>query len=91
MGRPERSRRISKGGIPFFGKSIPRANHLADVAAENPIAHIVTHFSRNVLFELNGEIGNATGRVDGAIGENAIRGASFDATRACTTMICDER
>src|SRR5215212_10306870 len=73
--------------VTFDSESIPGADHLADVTPENPIAHFGSQFWRNVIFEFNGKVGNAAGRVEGAIWKNAVRRAGFDATPAGAAMI----
>ena len=70
---------LSESGIPFPGESIPRADHLADVASEHPIANLLAQFDRNFVFQFDSEIGNAAGRVDGAVREDTVGGAGFDA------------
>lgn len=81
----------SKNIIPFRCESIPRANHLADIAAEDPTADLLAQFCWDVVFELDREIGNATGRVDGSIRKDAVCGAGVDAARTRATMIGYQR
>lgn len=81
---------IRKSGIPFRRESIPWADHLADVASKNPIAYFFAQFNRDVVFEFDGEIGDAARRVECAVWQNAIGGAGGDATRACAAMVGDE-
>ena len=81
----------SKGRITFTCEAIPRADHLADITSKNPITDFFAQSDWDVIFEFDGEIGNAAGRVDRTIREDAIRGAGFDTTRAGAAVIGDER
>lgn len=47
---------IQKCRITFGRESIPRADHLADVASENPVADFFAQFNGDVVFEFNGEV-----------------------------------
>ncbi len=76
--------------ITFSCESIPRADHLADVAAEYPISHLVTQINGNLIFQFDGEIRNAASRVNGAVRKDAVGGAGFDAERAGTAMVGDK-
>src|SRR5512134_671798 len=81
--RPEMRRRVvSKSRIPLSCESIPRADHLANVTSKNPTADFFPQFGWDIVFEFDGEIGDAAARVDRAVRKDAIRGAGFDATPA---------
>src|SRR5512142_2450780 len=82
---------LPKGSVPFPRESIPWTDHLADVTSKDPIAHFLAQFRWDVLFEFDGEIGDAAARVEGAVREDAVRGASFDAAATCAALVCDER
>ena len=82
---------IPKGGIALHCKSIPGADHLANVASESPIADEGAQFGWDVVFELNGEIGYAAAGVERTVGEDALGGAGGDAARARATMVGDHR
>src|ERR1051325_8578141 len=81
---------ITKSRVTFFCESIPRTDHLADVTAEDPTADLFAQFCRNLLFQFDRKIRNAALRVKCTVWQNAIRGAGFDTTRTCATMIGDE-
>src|ERR1044071_8879470 len=76
--------------VSFPSESIPGTDHLADVASKNPIPDLFSQFNWNAIFKFNGEVGDTAGRVDGAVGENTVRRAGFDAACAGTAMICDK-
>src|SRR5688572_29476020 len=82
---------IPKSRITLTCESIPRTNHLANVTSKNPIADFFTQIGRDIIFEFDGEIGDATACVNGAIRKDAIRGAGFDATPAGAAVIGDKR
>src|ERR1044072_7864435 len=77
--------------VSFPSESIPGTDHLADVASKNPIPDLFSQFNWNAIFKFNGVVEDTAGRVDGAVGENTVRRAGFDAACAGTTMIRDER
>jgi len=91
IGQGVRRACICKGRIALARESIPRADHLADVASEDPPPNFVAQFQRDIVFEFDGEVRDATRRVEGAIGENATGGAGSDAARARAAVIGDER
>src|SRR6266498_469004 len=82
---------IFKRRVACICESIPRADHLTDVAAKDPIAHFVTQFSRDVLFEFDGEIGDTTACVNGTVWKNTIGWAGFNAACTRAAVIGDER
>ena len=90
LGQGTRRGFFVKDSITFARESIPRADHLADIAAENPIPNLFTELRRDVILEFNGEIGNTAPRIDGAIRKDAIGGAGVYAASACAAMIGDE-
>ena len=63
---------------------------LTGVTSENPILHKRAQFFGNVVFEFDGEVGDAAARVEGAIGEDALRGAGFEAACAGAAVVGDE-
>ena len=78
---------IHKGRVAFGRETIPRADHLADVTSENPFANFVTQLYGDIVLEFDGEIGNAATRVEGAVWQNTIGRAGFDAARTGSTMV----
>ena len=77
---------LSENWIPLPGESVPRADYLADVTAEHPVADPIPYFNRNFVFQFDGEIRNAAGRIDGAVREDTVGGAGFDRTqKICTS------
>src|SRR5688500_7818695 len=89
----QRSRRVlsPKGRVTLHCKSIPGADHLANVASESPIADQRAQVGWDIVFEFDGEIRNAAFGIECAVGEDALSGAGGDAARACATMISDHR
>jgi hypothetical protein len=77
--------------IALMGEPVPWADHLADVASESPIPHLIAEFNRNVIFEFDGEIRDAACRVECSVWQDAISGAGLDAACACAAMVGDER
>src|SRR5687767_6581045 len=86
------SRALSpKGRVTLHCKSIPGADHLANVASESPIADQRAQVGWDFVFEFDGEIRNAASGIESAVGEDALGGAGGDAACACATMISDHR
>ena len=81
---------ISKNRVTLSRESIPRAYHLADITSKNPVADFFAQLGWDVIFEFNGEIGDAAARVNRTVREDAIRGAGFDTTSAGAAVIGDE-
>jgi len=80
-----------KSRVALGRKAIPRADHLADVASENPVSDLFTQFNGDVILEFDGEIGDTSCCVECAIGEDAIGGTGFDTTCAGAAMVGNER
>lgn len=72
------------------GESIPRTDLLTDVTPEYPILHVWTDVFGDVNFVFDGEIGNATARIQGAIEENGVCRACIDAAGASPAMVSHE-
>ena len=80
-----------KSGFRSVGRAaIPGAHILTDVATENPIANFFAQLQGNIILEFDGEIRDATTRIDGAIRQDAIGGAGLNATRASAAVTGDE-
>lgn len=66
---------------------IPRADLLTDVAAIHVPPDAVAKVIGDALLQLDGQIGNAAGRVENAVGDQRLSRARLDAERAGTTSI----
>ena len=61
--------------------AIPRADVLADVAADDGVADVRAKFFRNFAAKLDGEIRDAAARVENVGLREGLRGASVEAAR----------
>ncbi len=82
---------IPKSRVAFTCESIPWADHLADVTSENPTASLFTQLGWNIILQFNGEIRNATSRVNCAVRKDAVRGAGINTACTCAAMIGNKR
>jgi hypothetical protein len=75
--------RSKSGFAGWVRKAIPWANLLAHVTTKDPLADEVMQLGREIASQFNGQVRNATARVQGAVGRDALRRTCFDA--ACTS------
>ena len=79
-----------EGGISRGGESVPGANHLTNVASENPISHMQAQLFGNVTLVFDGEVGDAAAGIKRTVWEDGLGGAGGDAACACATVIGDD-
>ena len=76
-----------KRGITFRGEPVPRADPLADIAAEDPVPHFVSQLNRDVFLELDRKKRNAAACIDGPVWKDAIGGTGFDTACARAAVV----
>src|ERR1019366_9004178 len=67
--------------------AVPGADVLADVAADNGVAHLCAKFFRDRAAQLDSEIGDAAARVENIRRGECLRGAGVEAARAGAAQI----
>src|SRR5512146_3212723 len=63
-----------EGGVSvLLSETVPRADGLADVTAKDPTAHAGSQPRRDIVLQLDREIGDAAACVQGAVRQDAVR------------------
>ena len=82
-----RDERLPQRKALFRGAGIVRANHLADIASENPGTDFFFQIPGDDPLVFNGQVADAACGFEGAVGTDAAGGAGFDAALAGTAQV----
>ncbi len=81
---------LNESGVALrSSEAVPRTNHLADIAAKDPIFDQRPQLRRNILLQLNGQIRDTASCINGPVRQDAFGWTGFDAARTCPTLVCE--
>ena len=86
LGTGQAATRVEVGQAAAPGKFVPRANQLAVVAAIDAVADQGAQFQRDRTWVFNGEVRNATARIEPVGRNNGLGWADVDAGRTAAAM-----